>query len=313
MLVPVTVFAQVQEGYEPSYPECDYVDFTIIIDVGVYENDNYSLVAQYNEYENAKTIEQILLSSDNPLEVIENIRCQMAEPKAEAYEKIDAVQETNRWNPDGTETDEYIFAWTEYRAYNDVIGFIGEIGELTRGGMSLETALSQVVNRLQIHPEMPHPESEPETPNDPRDELGDEIEELNNKISELEIEIAELVRQNESLKDENESLERRLNEVIQNQIEEEQKSMRKEIASFVDSDKDPQSYIDRYDNEETYREWFHDNYPDYKSIHEAVGKREPVPDWIRTNAQWWSEGLISEDDFVKGIEYLVKQKIIDVN
>ena len=39
---------------------------------------------------------------------------------------------------------------------------------------------------------------------------------------------------------------------------------------------------------------------------------QKVPDWIRNNAGWWSDGLITEDDFVKGIQYLVEQGIIKV-
>ena len=39
---------------------------------------------------------------------------------------------------------------------------------------------------------------------------------------------------------------------------------------------------------------------------------EKVPDWIRNNAGWWANGLISEDDFVNGIKYLVGQGIIRV-
>jgi len=42
------------------------------------------------------------------------------------------------------------------------------------------------------------------------------------------------------------------------------------IASFVDPTKDPQHYIDRYDNELAYKEWFDSNYPDL-TIYEAVG------------------------------------------
>jgi len=42
------------------------------------------------------------------------------------------------------------------------------------------------------------------------------------------------------------------------------------IASFVDPTKDPQHYIDRYNNELTYKEWFDSNYPDI-TIEEAVG------------------------------------------
>jgi len=39
---------------------------------------------------------------------------------------------------------------------------------------------------------------------------------------------------------------------------------------------------------------------------------EKVPDWIRNNAGWWADGLITEDDFVNGIQYLIEQGIIKV-
>ncbi len=81
--------------------------------------------------------------------------------------------------------------------------------------------------------------------------------------------------------------------------------------NFVDPEKDPHSYVDRYNNESEYKEWFDENYPDY-TIYEAVGISEPIPGWIKNNADWWAQGLITEDDFVKGIEFLVKQGIIKV-
>ena len=48
------------------------------------------------------------------------------------------------------------------------------------------------------------------------------------------------------------------------------------MASFVDESKDPQSYVDRYNNEPSYKEWFDENYPEYSSIYQAVGLEEPV-------------------------------------
>ncbi len=39
---------------------------------------------------------------------------------------------------------------------------------------------------------------------------------------------------------------------------------------------------------------------------------EKVPDWIKNNAGWWADGLITEDDFVKGIQYWVEQGVIKV-
>ena len=37
-----------------------------------------------------------------------------------------------------------------------------------------------------------------------------------------------------------------------------------------------------------------------------------IPDWIKNNACWWNQDLISDDDFASGIEYLINQGIIIV-
>ena len=37
---------------------------------------------------------------------------------------------------------------------------------------------------------------------------------------------------------------------------------------------------------------------------------EEIPLWIRHNAQWWSSGLISDEDFLSGIKYLIEVGII---
>ena len=49
-----------------------------------------------------------------------------------------------------------------------------------------------------------------------------------------------------------------------------------DIASFVDTSKDPQSYVDRYNNEPSYKKWFDDNFPEYDSIYQAVGLEEEL-------------------------------------
>ena len=36
------------------------------------------------------------------------------------------------------------------------------------------------------------------------------------------------------------------------------------------------------------------------------------PNWVKNNAMWWSEGQIGDDDFIKGIQYLIQQGIIIV-
>ena len=47
------------------------------------------------------------------------------------------------------------------------------------------------------------------------------------------------------------------------------------LAPFVDPNVDPQTYVDRYNDELSYKEWFDTNYPEYSSIYEAVGLKEP--------------------------------------
>jgi len=37
-----------------------------------------------------------------------------------------------------------------------------------------------------------------------------------------------------------------------------------------------------------------------------------IPNWVKSNAQWWSEDLISDQDFLNGIEFLIKEGIIEV-
>ena len=45
-----------------------------------------------------------------------------------------------------------------------------------------------------------------------------------------------------------------------------------------------------------------------------VGSSEQkIPTWLRNNAAWWAEGLISEEDFINGIGYLVGNGIIVIN
>jgi len=39
---------------------------------------------------------------------------------------------------------------------------------------------------------------------------------------------------------------------------------------------------------------------------------QEIPPWIKNNADWWAQGLISDDDFVSGIKYLVEQGIIKI-
>jgi len=37
-----------------------------------------------------------------------------------------------------------------------------------------------------------------------------------------------------------------------------------------------------------------------------------IPDWIRNNAKWWSEGAIGDSDFTSGIQFLIKEGIMQI-
>lgn len=37
-----------------------------------------------------------------------------------------------------------------------------------------------------------------------------------------------------------------------------------------------------------------------------------IPIWVRNNAKWWNENQISDQDFIKGIEFLIQKKILVV-
>lgn len=41
-------------------------------------------------------------------------------------------------------------------------------------------------------------------------------------------------------------------------------------------------------------------------------KQNEIPQWIKNNARWWSEGTISDNDFVQGIQYLIQQDIMKI-
>jgi hypothetical protein len=37
-----------------------------------------------------------------------------------------------------------------------------------------------------------------------------------------------------------------------------------------------------------------------------------IPEWIRNNAKWWAQGAIGDNDFVSGIQYLIKEDIMQI-
>lgn len=37
-----------------------------------------------------------------------------------------------------------------------------------------------------------------------------------------------------------------------------------------------------------------------------------IPSWVKNTAEWWSEGRVGDSDFINGVQYLIDQKIIQV-
>ena len=37
-----------------------------------------------------------------------------------------------------------------------------------------------------------------------------------------------------------------------------------------------------------------------------------IPEWVRNNAKWWSDGQIGDKDFAAGLQYLIKVGMISV-
>jgi len=45
---------------------------------------------------------------------------------------------------------------------------------------------------------------------------------------------------------------------------------------------------------------------------ESETESQQIPSWLRKNAGWWSEGAISNEEFVKGIQYLIQKNIVKI-
>jgi len=37
-----------------------------------------------------------------------------------------------------------------------------------------------------------------------------------------------------------------------------------------------------------------------------------IPSWVKNNAKWWAQGTLTDDDFTKGIQYMVKNGIMKI-
>jgi len=108
-------------------------------------------------------------------------------------------------------------------------------------------------------------------------------------------------------------------------IESEDVQEQKILFPFVDPKKDPQHYIDRYNNEPIYKEWFDTNYSGY-TIEEAVGlnseletseinsipQNNTIPKWVKGIFAFYVDGGIGDDELIKALQFLIKEGIIEV-
>ena len=49
------------------------------------------------------------------------------------------------------------------------------------------------------------------------------------------------------------------------------------------------------------------------TIRNKIPIQSQIPEWIKTNAGWWADGAISDDEFVSGIQHLIKTGILSVS
>jgi len=48
------------------------------------------------------------------------------------------------------------------------------------------------------------------------------------------------------------------------------------------------------------------------SIEQKLPTSAKIPDWVKKNAGWWAEGIIDDNTFVQGIQYLIKEGIMQI-
>lgn len=48
------------------------------------------------------------------------------------------------------------------------------------------------------------------------------------------------------------------------------------------------------------------------SVPASIEENYSIPSWVKNNAKWWSEGQVGDGDFVKGIQYLIQNGIVQI-
>jgi len=61
--------------------------------------------------------------------------------------------------------------------------------------------------------------------------------------------------------------------------------------------------------------WDLDTNPDYKEIQNIITIVDPTEslDWIKNIADWWSQGIISDAEFIEAVQFLINEGVISVS
>ena len=81
------------------------------------------------------------------------------------------------------------------------------------------------------------------------------------------------------------------------------------IPGFPSLDNSPQYYIDRYNNEPDYKSWFDSQFPN-QSIYDVLGFSTYIPEWIKTYAELWALGDMSDSEFISGLDFMLEHHIV---
>jgi len=54
------------------------------------------------------------------------------------------------------------------------------------------------------------------------------------------------------------------------------------------------------------------NSNDVTSTEQKLPTSAKIPDWIKSNAGWWADGLIDDNSFVQGIQFLIKEGLMKI-
>jgi hypothetical protein len=55
-----------------------------------------------------------------------------------------------------------------------------------------------------------------------------------------------------------------------------------------------------------------DSNPLLEKLNGNIDSVSKIPEWIKNNANWWADGQIDDKTFVQGIQFLIKEKIMNV-